>query len=768
VVNNYGTIKHADGLVGGGDGVDLAADAGTVNNFAGGWIEASRHAATGDGKIRVVNEGTMIGRNGSAVNMDNDGTEAERAIIINRGNMEGRSANLADSDGDAIDIDGLLTLDNYGRVAGMGHNGYHDGEPNVSEGIAIGGGIIRNYAGGEIYGYGRAIQIDNSSNNNALGASTITNEGLIKGDGNLPTAVTPAEIALFAERIRGGEAINIVGSFGDTLTNSGEIIGGVKMGGGNDTLVNSGSMMATGGSAIDMGDGNDTVTLQGASQVLGAILLDAGNDTLTAMGLESDITVDGGAGDDAITAGAGDDTLSGGDGNDAIDGSVGDDVIDGGIGDDAILGGEGDDDIQGGAGNDTIDGGLGDDLLDGGDGIDTADYSDDHAGLVVDFAAGTVAGDEAGYDELAGIENVVGGFGDDSFIVSADGDVPVSIDGGAGEDIIRLGGIGAGILGDIANVETVSILSGSWTLQDEDAATTFAFSEGAQTLTLDGSLLADGGFAGTIAGFGQDDRIHLSGLVGTSATLGEDNLLSISGGANGPVTIQLDPAADYDGMAFKLVSDGADGVYLSYEVAPNAGDDVMTGGNGNDVLDGGAGNDTLKGGAGNDALLGGSGSDDIDGGSGLDIIDGGAGSDTIKGGSGNDVIDGRDGDDVIDAGSDNDEIAGGSGNDTLKGGSGDDLIGGGSGNDTLSGGSGKDVFVFVAGFGHDVVTDFTLSGASADAITFSTDIFADYAAVEAHAMQDGRDVVITLDADNTLTLHNQQLSALAPDDFRFV
>ncbi len=97
----------------------------------------------------------------------------------------------------------------------------------------MGGGTITNYAGARLYGYGRAIQIDNSSNAGAFAATTITNSGLIQGDGHLPTAVTPEDVALFAERIRGGEAINIVGTFGDTLTNTatGQIIGGVKMGG---------------------------------------------------------------------------------------------------------------------------------------------------------------------------------------------------------------------------------------------------------------------------------------------------------------------------------------------------------------------------------------------------------------------------------------------------------------------------------------------------------------------------------------------------------
>ncbi|MCP9630863.1 hypothetical protein NML43_27595, partial [Rhodopseudomonas palustris] len=126
--------------------------------------------------LTVVNHGTMIGRNGSAVNLDTDGSLVQKAFITNYGAMEGRSAELSDSDGDAIDVDGLVQVLNYGKISGLGAEGYHDGEPNVSEAIAVGGGDIVNNAAGEIYGYGRAIQVENSSNSNALGATTIVND----------------------------------------------------------------------------------------------------------------------------------------------------------------------------------------------------------------------------------------------------------------------------------------------------------------------------------------------------------------------------------------------------------------------------------------------------------------------------------------------------------------------------------------------------------------------------------------------------------------
>ncbi len=75
------------------------------------------------------------------------------------------------------------------------------------------------------------------------------------------------------------------------------------MGGGNDTLTNSGTMTATGGSAIDMGAGDDIVVLRGASHVTGAILLGDGNDVFR--GSSADETVDGGDGNDRLNGGLG-------------------------------------------------------------------------------------------------------------------------------------------------------------------------------------------------------------------------------------------------------------------------------------------------------------------------------------------------------------------------------------------------------------------------------------------------------------------------------
>ncbi len=71
--------------------------------------------------------------------------------------------------------------------------------------------------------------------------------------------------------------------------------------------------------------------------------------------------------------------------------------------------------------------------------------------------------------------------------------------------------------------------------------------------------------------------------------------------------------------------------------------------------------------------------DSLVGGKAKDTLNGGAGADTLEGGKGNDI---------------------------LNGGAGDDSLWGGKGNDTLTGGDGDDIFIFRAGDGNDVITDY--------------------------------------------------------------
>ena len=109
-------------------------------------------------------------------------------------------------------------------------------------------------------------------------------------------------------------------------------------------------------------------------------------------------------------------------------------------------------------------------------------------------------------------------------------------------------------------------------------------------------------------------------------------------------------------------------------------------------------------------------------------------------------------------------------NDTLRGTSGNNTITGLAGNDTLTGGGGNDTFVFLAGFGNDTITDFTTGPnlGSHDLIAFDHTIFADFDAVVAASTQSGTSTVITVDAQNSITLANVSVGSLHHNRFTFV
>lgn len=191
--------------------------------------------------------------------------------------------------------------------------------------------------------------------------------------------------------------------------------------------------------------------------------------------------------------------------------------------------------------------------------------------------------------------------------------------------------------------------------------------------------------------------------------LGDDELIN-TGLIEGRVDLG-DGVDVYDGTAGRVTD----------MVSGGRGADRLLGGAHRDVLVGNDGDDELIGGAGDDILASGRGSDRIDGGEGIDAIAfgdlslgvqldlqagtfvgtgagtvagvedaiGSAWSDELRGDAGANALFGDDGDD------------------TLDGRGGDDLLSGGSGADRLSGGDGGDTFVFAAGGGQDVISDFT-------------------------------------------------------------
>ena len=79
----------------------------------------------------------------------------------------------------------------------------------------------------------------------------------------------------------------------------------------------------------------------------------------------------------------------------------------------------------------------------------------------------------------------------------------------------------------------------------------------------------------------------------------------------------------------------------------------------------------------------------------------------------------------------------------------------------------SDTFDFSGAFGHNTILDFVAGGPNHDTVHFASDDFANYAAVQSHMAQVGGNVVITLDAGDTILLEGATLSTLVAHDFTF-
>ena len=290
IVLNAGTISAITvstlGNASSSDGIDTQLNSGvSITNMASGAISGRHGIAGGDALlglgsygISVTNQagGMITGINGSGINID--GVRATYiSTIVNSGTITGRwDAVSTMGDGDGVDTDGTIDLTNNGIIRGLSAMG----GGNMPDGVAAGGGTIRNNAGAEITGgplagsgiEGHAIQIDASNGGNAIAATTVINSGLIRG---------------FT-----GYDIKMIGTFSNTITNN---AGGTIRGAGNLAV----------GAAIQTGEGNDTITNAGA--ILGdntfAIDLQGGDDTLQILGGSASIVGDivGGTGSNTFT-----------------------------------------------------------------------------------------------------------------------------------------------------------------------------------------------------------------------------------------------------------------------------------------------------------------------------------------------------------------------------------------------------------------------------------------------------------------------------------
>ena len=161
----------------------------------------------------------------------------------------------------------------------------------------------------------------------------------------------------------------------------------------------------------------------------------------------------------------------------------------------------------------------------------------------------------------------------------------------------------------------------------------------------------------------------------------------------------------------------------------------LFGGVGNDTLTGGAGNDTLNGGAGVDIMTGGAGNDTYFVDNALDVVNelAGAGIDTVTSSVSYALAAASDIEFLKGSGTLGLSLTGNGLANTIFGTVGNDTITGGAGNDVMTGAGGNDVFAFFAGFGNDVINDFTtgpvggqdlldISGLGVTAATFAASV----------------------------------------------
>lgn len=397
--------------------------------------------------------------------------------------------------------------------------------------------------------------------------------------------------------------------------------------------------------------------------------------------------------------------------DDTLRGTNLDELIDGHDGDDHLIGRGGNDRMDGGAGNDALNGGEGADALDGGEGVDRANYVHSPSGVAVDLALGTGADGDAEGDTLIGVEQVLGSAFADQLTGDAENNRLV---GNGGNDVLAGG-------------------AGSDTLDGGDGADALGGGDGVDRATYIDSAAAV--IVNLALGTGSGGEAEGDTLIGIEQLLGSAHADRLTG---------------------------------------DTGVNRLTGNEGDDVLDGGEGNDVLVGSAGADTLIGGAGDRDAadyrqaSEGVALSLASGGAvgeaSGDTY---SGIEDVHGSDHADTIVGDQGSNRVVAGNGDDVLDGAEGNDTLIGGGGNDTMTGELGADIFVFEAASGHDAITDFWAGPGRTDRVRFSASQFTDFASVMNNASQNGGDVVISIDAENTIVLLGVQLSQLQADDFLF-
>jgi len=220
----------------------------------------------------------------------------------------------------------------------------------------------------------------------------------------------------------------------------------------------------------------------------------------------------------------------------------------------------------------------------------------------------------------------------DNLVTTGDDDTSVTLNGGAGNDLLVSAGGSQTLNGGDGN--DLLVTHERWAAAGSSGTDVFNGGNGIDTLGLDTP----------------------SGTVITQYTV---DLLAGTG------SIAAGPAGIYNSSFTLSGIENVDGSDVADHITGDGGANLLQGWSGNDTLIGGGGNDTLNGGDGNDSVLGGDGNDNLNAGAGNDAVDGGAGDDSLNGDAGNDSMLGGDGNDYFNPGAGNDTIDGGLGNDNV-------------------------------------------------------------------------------------------------------
>jgi Ca2+-binding RTX toxin-like protein len=436
--------------------------------------------------------------------------------------------------------------------------------------------------------------------------------------------------------------------------------------------------------SFDGGSGTDTVSYDNALY-----------------GVRADLNT-GGAGGDTYTS---IENLIGSSLSDSLFGNSSVNVLSGGLGNDLLAGMGGDDTMIGGAGSDIylVDSASDVVMENPGEGNDIVFASVDYTiGPDIESLGRWVSGDDT----------VIGGAGDDLYLVDSASDVVMENPGEGNDTVYALVDYAIG-----PNIESLTLVEGA---------------------------------TGNINGSGNDIDNKLVGNSGSNVLDGKGGDDTMIGGA-GNDTYYVDSTGD---LVIENAREGNDIVFASvdYTIGPNierltlvegAGNingrgnnddyNTLVGNSGNNTLYGMGGYNIMYGGAGDDTLIGGNGRDDLDGGAGDDTMIGGAGDERYYVDSTSDLVIENPGEgfDSVDASADytlgpniesltllpfagNINGWGNEINNELSGNISDNVLDGKGGQDLLEGRSGNDTFVFAAGEADgDVVRDFVGNGALA-------------------------------------------------------